>query len=191
MTRLRRILGSLLVIGAVGLVAGAGTFAAFTSTSGNSGNGFAAGTVVLADDDAGSALWSVANRIPGDTVTSCIRVTYSGSLDANVRLYSATAVGTVDQYLNLTVERGLMPGTTTFPNCTSFSSQSTIYSGTVQGFKNANNTYTNGLSAYPGAQTKWSTNDTLVYRFTITLQNVYGAQGLTSAATLTWEARNQ
>ena len=191
MTRLLRILGSLLVVGAVGLVAGAGTFAAFSSTSGNSGNGFAAGTVVLADDDAGSAMWSVANRIPGDTVTSCIRVTYTGSLDANVRLYSATAVGTVDQYLNLTVERGTMPGTTTFPNCTSFSSQSTIYSGTVQGFKNANTTYTNGLSAFPGAQTKWSTNDTLVYRFTVTLQNAYGAQGLTSAATLTWEARNQ
>jgi hypothetical protein len=190
-TRLHRILGSVLVTGMVGLVAGAGTFAALSSTSGNSGNGFAAGTVVIADNDAGSAMWSVSNRVPGDTVTTCIRVTYSGSLDADVRLYSPTAVGTVDQYLNLTVDKGTMPGTTTFPNCTSFSSGSTIYSGTVQGFKNANNTYANGLSAYPGAQTKWNTNDTLVYRFTVTLQNTFGAQGLTSTTALTWEARNQ
>jgi hypothetical protein len=190
-TRLHRILGSVLVTGVVGLVAGAGTFAALSSTSGNSGNGFAAGTVVIADNDAGSAMWSVSNRVPGDTVTTCIRVTYSGSLDADVRLYSPTAVGTVDQYLNLTVDKGTMPGTTTFPNCTSFSSGSTIYSGTVQGFKNANNTYANGLGAYPGAQTKWNTNDTLVYRFTVTLQNTFGAQGLTSTTALTWEARNQ
>ena len=34
----RRILGSILVVGAVGLVAGAGTFAAFSGTSGNNGN---------------------------------------------------------------------------------------------------------------------------------------------------------
>jgi predicted ribosomally synthesized peptide with SipW-like signal peptide len=190
-TRLRRILGSVLVVGLVGLVVGAGTFAALTSTSGNNGNGFAAGTVAIADNDAGSAMWSVSNRQPGDTVTTCIRVTYSGSLDANVRLYSPTAVGTVDQYLNLTVDKGTMPGTTTFPNCTSFSSGATIYSGTIQGFKNANNTYANGLSAYPGAQTKWSTNDTLVYRFTVTLQNAFGAQGLTSTTAFTWEARNQ
>jgi hypothetical protein len=190
-TRLRRILGSVLVVGSVGLVVGAGTFAAFSSTSGNAGNGFAAGTVVIADNDAGSAMWNVANRVPGDTVTTCIRVTYSGSLDANVRLYSATAVGTVDQYLNLTVDKGSMPGTTTFPNCTSFSSESTIYSGTIQGFKNANNTYSNGLGAYPGVQTKWNTNDSLVYRFTVTLQNNVGAQGLTSTTALTWEARNQ
>jgi predicted ribosomally synthesized peptide with SipW-like signal peptide len=190
-TRLHRILGSVLVIGTIGLVVGAGTFAAFSSTTGNNGNGFAAGTVVIADNDAGSAMWNVTNRVPGNTVTTCIRVTYSGSLAADARLYSPSAVDTVDQYLNLTVDKGSMPGATTFPNCTSFSSESTIYSGTVQGFKNANNSYANGLGAYPGAQTQWNTNDTLVYRFTVTLQNNYGAQGLTSTTALTWEARNQ
>jgi predicted ribosomally synthesized peptide with SipW-like signal peptide len=190
-TPARRILVSVLVVGVIGLVVGAGTFAAFSSTSGNGGNGFAAGTVVIADNDAGSAMWSVANRVPGDTVTTCIRVTYSGSLDADVRLYSASGINTVDQYLNLTVDKGSMPGSTTFPNCTSFSSESTIYSGTVQGFKSAKNSYAGGVGAYPGAQTKWTTGDSLVYRFTVTLQNNYGAQGLTSTTAFTWEARNQ
>jgi hypothetical protein len=84
-----------------------------------------------------------------------------------------------------------MPGGTTFPNCTGFSSESTIYSGTVQGFKNSNNAYGNGVGANPGVQTRWNQNDTLVYRFTVTLQNNTGAQGLTSTTSFTWEARNQ
>ena len=191
MRRLRAVLSTFLVVGAVGLVAGAGTFAAFSATSGNSGNTFAAGTVALSDNDAGSAMWGVTNRIPGDTVTTCIRLSYTGTLAADVKLYSASSVNTVDQYLNISVDKGSMPGGTTFPNCTGFSSESTIYSGTVQGFKNSNNAYGNGVGAYPGAQTQWNQNDTLVYRFTVTLQNNFGAQGLTSTTSFTWEARNQ
>ena len=61
----------------------------------------------------------------------------------------------------------------------------------MQGFKNSNNAYGNGVGAYPGAQTQWNQNDTLVYRFTVTLQNNTGAQGLTSTTSFTWEARNQ
>ena len=48
-----------------------------------------------------------------------------------------------------------------------------------------------GVVANPGAQTRWNQNDTLVYRFTVTLQNNTGAQGLTSTTGFTWEARNQ
>jgi predicted ribosomally synthesized peptide with SipW-like signal peptide len=191
MRRFRAVLATFLVVGAVGLVAGAGTFAAFSATTGNSGNTFAAGTVVLADNDAGSAMWGVTNRIPGDTVTTCIRLSYTGTLAADVKLYSASSVNAVDQYLNLSVDKGTMPGGTTFSNCTGFSSESTTYSGTVQGFKNSNNAYGNGVGAYPGAQTRWNQNDTLVYRFTVTLQNNTGAQGLTSTTSFTWEARNQ
>ena len=191
MNRIRAIMGSILMVGTVGLVAGAGTFAAFSSTAGNNGNTYAAGTVVLDDNDAGSSMWSVANRIPGDTVTTCIRLNYTGTLNADVRLYSLSAVNTVDQYLDLTVEKGSMPGATAFPNCTGFSAESTIYSGTVQGFKNTKTGYATGVAANPGAQTRWNQNDTLVYRFTVTLQNNTGAQGLTSTTAFTWEARNQ
>jgi hypothetical protein len=191
MSRLRRALVSLLVVGSVGLVAGAGTFAALSSTTGNGGNSFAAGTVVLADNDAGSAMWNVANRVPTDTVTTCIRVSYTGTLNADVKLYSPSAVNAVDQYLSLSVDKGTMPGATAFPACTGFSAESTIYSGTVQGFKTSNSTYASGVGANPGAQTFWSQNNTLVYRFTVTLQNATGAQGLTSSTSFTWEARNR
>lgn len=181
----------MIVVGVVGFVAGAGTFAAFSNTTGNNGNTFAAGTVVLDDNDAGSAMWTVGNRIPGDSVTTCIRLTYTGTLGADVKLYSLSAIDTVDQYLDLTVQKGSMPGGTTFPGCTGFSSESTIYSGTLQNFKASNGSYLSGVGANPGAQTRWDKNDTLVYRFTVTLQNATGAQGLSSTTGFTWEARNQ
>jgi predicted ribosomally synthesized peptide with SipW-like signal peptide len=190
-SRPRRVLASILVVGCVGLVAGAGTFAAFSATSANSGNTFAAGTVEISDNDAGSSMYSVTNRIPGNSVATCIRVTYSGSLAANVKLYSLSSVDTVDQYLNLTVEKGSMPTGTTFPNCTGFSSESTIFSGTVNGLKTSNGSYATGIAANPGAQSGWNQSDTLVYRFTVTLQNSLAAQGLTSTTAFTWEARNQ
>ena len=112
MRRLRAVLATVLIVGAVGLVAGAGTFAAFSATSVNAGNTFAAGTVALSDNDAGSSMYGVANRVPGDSVTTCIRVTYTGSLAADVKLYSLSAVDTVDQYLDLTVQKGSMPSGT-------------------------------------------------------------------------------
>lgn len=193
MTRVRKIFGSVLVIAVVASVTGGATFAKFTSTTANSGSSFAAGTVFVQDDDAGGVLWNVSNQTPASaSVVKCIRVTYSGSLDATVRLYASNASGTVDQYLNLTIEKGTMPGSTTFPNCTSFSAQSTIFNGTLDGFKTGNTNFANGISAFPGAASKWTTNDSVVYRFTISLQNAaYGAQGLTSTAGFTWEAQNQ
>jgi predicted ribosomally synthesized peptide with SipW-like signal peptide len=190
-SRPRRVLSSILVVGCVGLVAGAGTFAAFSATSLNAGNTFAAGTVQLSDNDAGSSMYGVTNRVPGNSVTTCIRVTYSGTLAADVKLYSPTSVDTVDQYLDLTVDKGSMPAGTAFPNCTGFSSESTIFTGTVNAFKSSNGSYGAGIAANPGAQSRWNQNDTLVYRFTVTLQNSLAAQGLTSTTAFTWEARNQ
>jgi predicted ribosomally synthesized peptide with SipW-like signal peptide len=192
-TRIRKILGSVLVVAVVASITGGATFAKFTSTSASSANSFSAGTVYVQDDDAGGVLWNVSNQGPSSAaVVKCIRVTYSGSLDSTVKLYASNASGTVDQYLNLTIEKGTMPGTTTFPSCTSFSAQSTIFTGTLDAFKTNNTNFANGISSFPGAATKWTTSDSVVYRFTISVQNAaYGAQGLTSTAGFTWEAQNQ
>ena len=69
----RKFLLSALVVAVLGSVAAFGVFAAFSQTTVNSGNSFAAGTVTIGDNDAGSALYNVSNRKPGDSVTSCIR----------------------------------------------------------------------------------------------------------------------
>src|SRR5437667_332485 len=81
-----------------------GTYASFTGTTGNGGNNFSAGTVVIGDNDAGSSVISLSNAKPGDSSTGCIAITYTGSLTASVKLYGSTT-GSLAQYLTFTVTR--------------------------------------------------------------------------------------
>jgi predicted ribosomally synthesized peptide with SipW-like signal peptide len=197
-SKARRIVLSVLIVGVVGALVGVGTLSAFSSSTSNSGNNFDAGTVVVSDNDGGvSAMYSVTNRKPGQSVQSCIKVTYGGSLAADVRLYTTSTINAVGQYIDLTVEKGTSAGGPAFPGCGVFTSEATVYSGTLSNFAGNKNSYANGVSAYPGAQTAWNQNDTLVYRFTLTLQddnnaNGQGAGAMQSGAhSFTWEARNQ
>ena len=187
----RKILLTLLAVGLLGGVAVVGTLSAFSSTTTNSDNSFAAGTVVLTDNDSGGVLYSVSNQKPGVDTVKCIELTYTGSLDADVKLYTPSTVDASSQYINLTIEKGTSD-TSTFPDCGTFTAESTIYSGTLAGFAAASNSYANGILAFPGAQTAWAQNDTLVYRFTLSVQDDNAAQGASSGLhTFTWEARNQ
>ena len=88
----RRVLLTLLVVGLLGGVAVVGTLSAFSSTTTNTDNSFAAGTVTLADNDSGGVLYSVSNQKPGVDTVKCIELTYTGSLDADVRLYTPSSV---------------------------------------------------------------------------------------------------
>jgi predicted ribosomally synthesized peptide with SipW-like signal peptide len=199
--RHRKILLTLLLIGATSALAGVGTFSAFSSTTTNSGNSFAAGTVFIDDNDAGSAMYTVSNQVPGTTVERCIKLTYGGTRAADVRLYTPTAsVGTVADYVNLTVEKGTLAGNPAFPGCGApgdFTAQGApLYSGELDDFVTAKNSYANGIPAFPGAQTQWNQNDTLVYRFQVALQDDNNANGgatplSTGSHAFTWEARNQ
>lgn len=199
--RHRKILLSLLLIGAASALAGFGTFSAFSSTTTNTGNSFAAGTVHVEDNDAGSAMYTVSNQVPGVAVERCIKLTYGGTRAAEVRLYTPTAsVGAVADYVNLVVEKGTLAGSPAFPGCGSpgdFTAEgAALFSGELDEFVATKNSYANGIPAFPGSQTQWNQNDTLVYRFTLTLQDDNGANGgatplTTGSHAFTWEARNQ
>jgi predicted ribosomally synthesized peptide with SipW-like signal peptide len=180
-----------MVVGLVAIVSSVATYAAFSSSTSVSSNTYSAGTVFVSDDDAGGAMWSVSGQLPGATVTRCIRVTYTGTLDADVKLYTTSGASALDPYLTLTVEEGSMPGGTAFPACAGFSSESTLYAGSLSDFKASRTGYASGDPAYPGAQSRWNQNDSLVYRFSVQLGSSYAAQGLSSTIALTWEARNQ
>ena len=195
MSKSRKVLITLVVVGLVGTVAGWASFSAFSSTTSNAGNSFAAGTVNIGDNDAGSAMYTVSNQKPNDTLTQCIKVTYTGSLDASVKIY-ASAVDTVGTYISLTVTPGT--GSPTFPGCTGFTADAggAIYTGTLKGFADTYSSYATGLADNPGSATKWVTNDAVVYQFTLTLQDNNAANGGSSALStgthsFTWEARNQ
>jgi hypothetical protein len=192
----KKILLTLLVLGAFGALSGAATFSAFSSQTSNAASSFAAGTVEVTDNDLGGAMLSLSNAQPGAADTSCILVTYSGSLSSTVRLYSAVA-GALAPYLTLTVTRG-DDTTPVFDDCNGFAPDSTNYIGVAQGVL-----YQGALSSFPstyaaglvdplaGSPETWTTGETHTYRFAVSLADDNGAQGLGATASFTWEARNQ
>jgi hypothetical protein len=195
MKRKEKLLLSFLLIGLLGGLAGLGVFSAFSSTTTNSGNNFSTGSVTLGDNDSNQALYNVTNQKPGDSTTNCIKVTYTGSLASDVRLYTTSSIGTVGQYVDLTITPGAQ-SSPSFPGCSTFTADGTgpIYSGTLQSFASTYGSYANGLADYPGATSAWNLNDSVVYRFQVTLQSGAPdtAQGLaTGSHSYTWEARNQ
>src|SRR5438067_4256249 len=193
--RSQRVFLTLLVIGLVGAIAGFSTFSAFSSTTSNDGNSFSAGTVTLSDNDSNSALYTVSNAKPGDSASACITVTYGGSLSANVKLYTASTIGSLGSHLTLVVTQGT--GTVSFGSaCTNFTpdgSGSQIYNGTLSNFAATYTNFASGLSlTNASASTTWATNDARVYKFQITLpsSDTTGG-GLTSSShSFTWEAQN-
>ncbi|HVI35070.1 MAG TPA: TasA family protein [Gaiellales bacterium] len=191
-----KVLLTALCVGALGSLAAMGVFGAFSSTTTNAGNTITAGTVAIADNDAGAAMYSIANAKPGETVSKCIKVTYTGSIDADVHIYTTSTIGSLGQYVDLTITPGTQ-ATSTFPSCTGFTPDSggALYTGTLQNFGTAKGSYANGVVDNPGTSaTKWVANDSVVYQVTATLQSSAPdvAQGLTTGAhTFTWEARNQ
>jgi predicted ribosomally synthesized peptide with SipW-like signal peptide len=192
--RTRKMLLTIAILGVVGIVAGVGTFSAFSSTTSNDANTFAAGSVVLTDNDSGSAMYQVTNAKPGDSATACITVTYSGSLDSNVRLYTASSIGSLGSHLNLKVTPGT--GTVSFgSSCSNFTADSggAIYDGTLANFASSHSAFGNGLALENASgNTTWSQNNAVVYQFEITLPSSNTtAQGLTTNShSFTWEAQN-
>jgi len=190
-----KVLLTALCVGALGSLAAMGVFGAFSSTTTNAGNTITAGTVAIADNDAGAAMYSLTNAKPGESVSKCIKVTYTGSLDADVHIYTTSTIGALGQYVELTITPGTQT-TSTFPSCTGFTPDSggALYSGTLANFATTKNSYANGIVDYPGTGTKWTANESVVYQVTATLQSSApeSAQGATTGAhTFTWEARNQ
>ncbi|MFN8217688.1 MAG: TasA family protein [Solirubrobacterales bacterium] len=191
-----KVLLTVLCAGALGSLAAMSVFGAFSATTTNAGNTISAGTVTIGDNDAGAAMYALSNAKPGDSVEKCIKVTYTGSLDADVHIYTTSSIGALGQYVDLTITPGTQ-ATSTFPSCTGFTPDATgaIYTGTLANFATTKNTYANGLVDYPGTvAAKWATNDAVVYKVTATLQSgaPEAAQGQTTGAhTFTWEARNQ
>jgi predicted ribosomally synthesized peptide with SipW-like signal peptide len=195
MSNRSKVLRTLLVLGIVACIAGAGVFSAFSSSTDNPGNVITAGTVTLEDNDGGTALYAITGAKPGDTKTSCIKVTYKGSLPATVKLFTPSTIGELGPYVNLKVEAGTQT-TSTFPTCEGFTpaASPTVYEGTLAAFATEHSAFTNGITTNPGAQTKWETNNSVVYKFTATLSATApeAAQGKTTGShIIRWEAQNQ
>jgi hypothetical protein len=186
------------VVGVVAAAVGCvGAYAAFKAVLSNSGNSYAAGSVALSDNDAGTAMFTTLTSAgPNDSETSCIRVRFDGSLDSTVRLYG-TISGALAPYLTLTVTRGT-DSNPVFDDCSTFVADSTnyigsgngvIYSGALGSFPS---TYASGLvDPTSGSPETWSANEVHIYKFVLTLGSNTAGQAQTASAGFTWEARNQ
>jgi hypothetical protein len=170
------------------------TLASFTAARTVGGSTFTAGTVSVTDNDAGSALLAMSVAKPGDIATSCMRVTYTGTGAARIRLYGTTGGTGLDGYLTLVVTRGTNTSGT-FGNCGGFTPDTTnhighgngvIYNGTLAGFADSSVAATMDPSA--GSPETWTNGESHDFRFFVSLGNSDAAQGKTATQSFTWEA---
>lgn len=170
------------------------TSAAFTSTTDNPGNRIEAGSVSVTDSDGVTGvLYNALDQKPGagnGPTVKCIRVTYSGSLAADLKLYSSAIAN--GSNFRLKVERG--SGITTPAsdmNCVGFSQSSDAFDANLNTFPT---TYGSGIDGKAGGAA-WTTGNTVDYRFTVytnddTTPNAHTSKLDSGTHTYTWEARN-
>jgi hypothetical protein len=186
------------------------TYAAFSASTGNTGNSWQTGSVVLADGDSGAALFDTTSDSalkPGSTGSRCIRVDYTGSLVADLRLYvttPATGASSLDPFLVMSVERGVdvTAATPVAANCsTGFTSAATpafLYNTrpandllandarTLADLKTRHADHASGLVVDPAT----APGSSLTFKITYSVKDDNAAQNSQSSATFTWEARS-
>lgn len=164
---------------------------AFTTTTDNAGNSFAAGNVVLTDDDLTATRFTVTDMEPGETITRCIVVTYSGSVDPTfVKFYSGgyTDSGNFADYLNVTIDEGVGG---TYVDCTGFTEDDVgaEFTNTLTQFDTLHTNYGNGVGEWdPSASGQFKT-----YQITVELDgatpNAEQDESV-SVLTFTWEVQS-
>jgi hypothetical protein len=118
--RVAAVLASPIAVVLAGALIWQSSYASFSSTTRNSGNNWATGTVALTDDDAGSARFQVENMVPGQTDTRCIKVTANTSVPGSVRGYLVNPVPSaqgLEDHILISVNSGTGGG---FGSCTGF-----------------------------------------------------------------------
>jgi hypothetical protein len=167
------------------LMVGRTSTALFGSSVENQNNSWATGSVVLAADGVATAVFDTATDgalTGGQTIHKCLKLDYTGTLAATVRLHGTTS-GSLGDYIDLTIDQGT--GNGPGGDCTGYvASTATLWSGTLAAFGVAAPDYSSGVA-------EWSatSNTSTVYRITATVQNVTGAQAKAATASFTWEAR--
>ncbi|HVX32322.1 MAG TPA: hypothetical protein VHA80_04205 [Solirubrobacterales bacterium] len=195
MNKSNKLLISALLVGVLGSLVALGVFGLFSATTQNAGNEISSGTVLISDNDAGSAQFNVTNAKPGESWERCIKVTYNGSLPADVHLYMTGGGGALEPYLHLTLSQGTQ-ASPTFPSCAGFTPDNTngtgvLYDGAAAGLLGSD--YETGLTVVPFGQESWASGSALVFkeRLALSAEAPDTAQGATTGVfTLFAEARN-
>ncbi len=163
----------------------AGALGAGTLTSGSDASSADTSPVAIGSDDIGIAVFDGSLMAAGDTLQSCIVLTYLGTdLPSGVSLYGSASGDGLGAYLDLTIEVGSGGH---FGDCEGFTPSATVFSGTLAGFADAHTNFANGLQAWAPA----GGLESRTYMFTVSLQDDNGAQGKTAAANIIWETQSR
>jgi hypothetical protein len=196
-----------LLIGLLGLLVVAATWAAFSDTSANAGDRFDVGSVdIEANGNGTQALYDLFDGTPyakpGDSDSGCTKVTFNGSLASTVHLYGSNnlSANPLDDQLTLTITSG--SGDATDNDCGDFvaaGADGDVFSASLASFMSTYNDYDDNLGLNAGGDAVWSQNETVTYRFEVTLTDdadVNDANSKTATGYATgshsfiWEARN-
>lgn len=153
--------------------------------------------VELTSDDGGLAMFFLEGVAPGDPpATSCLQVSYTGSVPVTVRMYGSTTGTGLDPYLDLTVTRGTLPALTA-GSCSGFAPDianhigagpGVMYRGSLRDYPDE---YSGGLVDREAAGPEsWADGERHAYRFQISVRDDNAAQGRTAGQTFVWEARS-
>jgi hypothetical protein len=189
--------------------------AAFTTSTENHGDTFVTGALALSDNDGGStALFTVGNLLPGDSGSSCITVSYTGTAipSAPVQLYVAAGDGTdtpgsggggVTPAINWSVETAAGSGVLgNGAACTGLSGTSTIWGNTadtaitaghmLSDFIGKNAYSSGGTTSVSSAWTPTTGTTTKVFRLNYKLATdaPNSAMGASVGLKITWEAHS-
>jgi hypothetical protein len=133
----------------------------------------------ITDDDGGAPLFTAAALQPGERVTNCIQIKYSGTKDAPVTL-AGNGSGSLDQYLDVDIARG---NGGSHGDCTGFSG-TPIFSGTLAEFLRTGDSADNAIPA-------WTANEgepSRTFRVSVALRDVPQAEGQTASVNFEWSA---
>jgi predicted ribosomally synthesized peptide with SipW-like signal peptide len=178
---------SVLSLAVLAVVVGMAVFSAFSSTQATSINTFTAGTVALTSNGTATALFNLPNAAPGDSVSKCVQVTYTGTLNGSIKMY-ATQTGELGSYLNASITRGTFPGEAPLANsCTGFipdAESSSLFAGKVSTLPTLAEPLS--LGGY------WAAGAVHVYEITVTLPTAApeAAEGKSSGTSFTWQSQN-
>jgi hypothetical protein len=197
MQDLRRPLATAAVLVGLTVFGAVGTWSAFSATTANPGNHFAAGTVILSDNDSGVAMLGQTNMAPGGAGSSaCVNVRYDGDLPARVRLYGSTGGSGLDPYLDVTVVRGTLAGGA-FPSCAQFTPDTTDHAGLGAGvvfegtLQELGDSWSAGLDdPVSGDGEDWTSTEEHAFKVTVGPRDDATSQGQSATQTFTWEARD-
>ena len=183
---LHRLLGLLLFFSvAVTTVTVSLTGALFTDTESVGGNTFTAGTVDIAAAPA-SAVVSFSNMAPGDEAVGAVTVTNDGSLEMRYSITSTTTENTLAAQLDMTIKTGVTTCTTGGFDTDGFVQYGPADLGSVAGVDVVGDPAQGAQAGDRVLQA--SNNEALCIRVSLPFSTGNSFQGLTTSATLNFNA---